>query len=724
MKNIFGSSSLLDVYQSLFEQDDEISFAMDIKGKIQLMNKAAAQILGYTSAEFFHMDYKEVIPKEHIAAVQAHFRHVFKGNKSSFRMTFRNKEGDIIHLSVNAVPIYSEGRIHGAIGIGRVRTEEQYTSELLNGQNAILQMIAKGAPFRDVLRQIVETMEHISPGHPCSILLLDDEKKHLFHGAAPHLPDEYISFINGLAIGENQGSCGTAAFLKKPVIVTDIENDPRCVQHKDIALKYDLKACWSTPIFDDDQQVIGTFAMYYDRIAAPTKADKQIIQEATDLTSIAIQHYKAKEQIQKLAYHDHLTGLPNRRHFRQTLENAIALYPDHTHALFFLDLDRFKFVNDSFGHKTGDELLTMIVDRIQSCLGEHTLFSREGGDEFTIWVGQTSSKAAAEIAESILATFREPFSLHENDLFMTASIGISLYPQDGLQEQELFRKADIAMYEAKKHGRNTFQFYTNLLDRQSLKKLKMESELRSAIARNELTLVYQPIQHLCTGQVHGAEALIRWNSRLFGFVSPIEFIPLAEETDLIIPIGEWVIQTACQQFKTWQEQGLILTFMSVNLSISQFYQPNLAGTIETILKETGVEPSQLTCEITESMTMDTDNAAAVLRRLKDIGVFISIDDFGTGYSSLSYLQKLPLDTLKIDQSFVRDIAVNESSEKIATTIILMAHHLGLHVVAEGVETEEQLAILKEYQCDAAQGYLLGRPVPPDEFFDQTTHISS
>lgn len=716
MENIFWSSSLLDVYQSLFEQDDEVLFALDTKGNIQLMNKASTNILGYTSAEFNQINYKDVIPEKHVADVKAHFAHVLQGNKSSFRMMFQHKNGYMVHLSINAVPIYSDGAVQGAFGVGRVRTHEQYTSELLNGQNHILQMIAKGSPFQAVLHQIVATMERISPGHPCSIMLLDEEKSSMSYAAAPHLPQEFLDNTDGVLVQENHGSCGSAAFLKTPVIVKDIEHDLRWTKYRDIALKHHLRACWSTPVFDDDQQVIATFAMYALQVVEPTEDDKRLVREATRLTSLAIQHYQAKEQIQKLAYHDHLTGLPNRRHFRKALEETIAHYPDDTHALFFLDLDRFKFINDSFGHKTGDDLLTMIVDRIRARLGGSILFSREGGDEFTIWLERTNGQAAADMAASILDTFREPFSLHENELFLTASIGISLYPHDGLQELELFRKADIAMYEAKKHNRNSFQFYTILLDRQSLKKLKMESELRSALERDELHLVYQPIQNLRTGEIYGAEALLRWNSRHFGFVSPAEFIPITEETGLIIPIGEWVIRTACRQLKKWQTEGHPLTCMSVNLSISQFYQPGLAETIASILTETGVDPSHLTCEITESMTIDTDHAAAVLHQLQNIGVFISIDDFGTGYSSLSYLQKLPLDTLKIDQSFVREIATNESAEKIATTIILMAHHLGLHVVAEGVETEEQLSILKKYRCNAAQGYLLGRPAPPNEFY--------
>lgn len=718
MESIFTSSSLLTAYQWLFEQDDEISFAMDTNGRIQLMNEAATRLLGYSATDFFNMDYTAILLKQHAAQTVQHFQRVFTGHKESFRTALRHKNRQVVYVAVTAVPIFHDQKIQGAIGIARVRTEEQYNSDLLNGQNAVLQMIAKGAPIQDVLQQIVNTIERFSPGHPCSILLLDEEKKHLYHGAASHLPNEYITAINGAAIGENQGSCGTAAYLKKPVMTTDIKQDPTWANYRDIALKHGLKACWSTPVFDNDRNVLGTFAMYYHHVSAPTSMDKRIIQEATDLASLAIQHYKAKNQIQQLAYHDYLTGLPNRRQFRRVLDETIAHSPDETHALLFLDLDRFKFINDSFGHKSGDELLKMIVGRIQSRLDDTVLFSREGGDEFTILLKSADEQQADNMAKIVLDEFRAPFTLFENDLFITASIGISLYPRDGLQEEELFRKADIAMYEAKKRGRNSYEFYTNTLDRQSLKKLKTESELRTALDRGELFLVYQPVHNLCTGQLQGAEALIRWNSRHFGLVSPADFIPLAEETGLIIPIGEWVIRTACRQLNIWQTLGQPIQSISVNLSISQFYQHNLAGMIESILQETGVHPSHVTCEITESMTMDTDNAAAVLHSLKSLGVSISIDDFGTGYSSLSYLQKLPIDTLKIDQSFVRDIAVNESAEKIATTIILMAHHLGLHVVAEGVETAEQLQILKDYRCNAAQGYLLGRPVPPDEFFPQ------
>lgn len=419
-----------------------------------------------------------------------------------------------------------------------------------------------------------------------------------------------------------------------------------------------------------------------------------------------------------MAYHDALTGLANRRLFDERVETAFTetkVDEGEKLCLMFLDLDRFKYVNDSLGHSIGDTLLVYVSDKLSKSLGDGVFFSRQGGDDFTILLEHTTKEKAEAVAHNILKTLEEPFVIDGTDIFITTSIGMSFYPDDGEKVDILLSKADVAMYQAKKQGRNNYQVYDVMLDRKALEKLQIENELRKALERDEFVLHYQPIVNLCKNEIKGAEALIRWQNDRIGFVSPDQFIPIAEETGLIIPIGEWVLKTALLQLKEWHADGLEGLTVSVNLSIRQFYQPNLITMVKETLEVTGVEPRFLTIEITESMTMDVEAASVILQELKKLGVNISIDDFGTGYSSLSYLKRFPIDHLKIDRCFVEDIADNKSDENIATTIILMAHNLGLSVIAEGVETERQLDLLKQHHCNEAQGYHFSKPVPGEEF---------
>ncbi|MFC4324212.1 bifunctional diguanylate cyclase/phosphodiesterase [Litchfieldia salsa] len=712
-----NTNSLFNIYKSLFDNNTDPCYAMDLEGTFLLFNQSAVDMSGYTSEEATKMSFVSIIDDEYVDTSMNYFNKVLAGNRVKFEMAMRHKNGKKIELSVTSVPLFDhEGQICGIVGMAKEITEQKKLETLLAGQNQVLEMIAKGSKFTDVLASIIFLIESVSEESLCSILLVDKTGERLVHGSSPNLPDKYSTYINGIYIGPNAGSCGVAAHSKRTVIVSDIATDPLWSDYKEIALQYGLRASWSSPVFDNQQEVLGVFAMYYKYPSVPTERDKELINEATHLTSLAIQHYKAEETINYMAFHDDLTNLPNRRLFSEKVKEAISRHKDGNGrmlALMYLDLDRFKLINDSLGHNVGDALLKEVAYRVRKCLRDTDIVSRQAGDEFTILLQDILKIEVSSIAQHIIESLAKPFMVKGHEIFITPSIGISFYPVDGGDVDDLITKADIAMYQAKKEGRNTYQFYDVKLDKKTFERLEIENELRKAIDRDEFSLHYQPILNLCKNQVTGVEALIRWNNEKLGTVSPAQFIPIAEETGMIITIGEWIFSTACKQLKKWENEGFALS-ISVNISIRQFYQPNLIPMIESILKETNVSPEYLTIEITESMTMDVETATNILQDLKELGVNISIDDFGTGYSSLSYLKSFPIDYLKIDQSFIRDITKSKGDESIATTILLMAHNLGLKVIAEGVETKGQLEMLKKHRCDEAQGYLFSKPLPVEE----------
>jgi diguanylate cyclase (GGDEF)-like protein len=432
---------------------------------------------------------------------------------------------------------------------------------------------------------------------------------------------------------------------------------------------------------------------------------------------LAVTQRRVEAMMRYQASHDALTSLPNRLMYNDQLSLALAnaQQDDEMLAVAFLDLDRFKLINDSLGHAVGDELLQEVAQRLQGCLRPCDAIARWGGDEFTLVLPHLhSAEDITHIAQRILDRLTASFYLGEQEIYITASLGIALFPYDGADVETLLKNADLAMYQAKQQGKNNYQIYHEGMAVQTLNHLALESDLRKAMAHGELLLHYQPQIDLATGAIVGVEALLRWQHPLLGFVSPAQFIPLAEESGIICSIGEWVLQTACRQQRAWQDAGLPPMRMAVNLSAQQFQQSNLAASILQTLRETGIEPQYLELEITESAAMrDVQFTSNTLNRLVDLGVQIAMDDFGTGYSSLSVIKHFPLHTLKIDQSFVRDAPHNSSDVAIANTVVALGRGLGLKVLAEGVETAEQVQFLRSIQCDFAQGYYFSRPLPPE-----------
>jgi diguanylate cyclase (GGDEF)-like protein len=431
---------------------------------------------------------------------------------------------------------------------------------------------------------------------------------------------------------------------------------------------------------------------------------------------------RASRQVERLAYHDSLTGLPNRELFlarlRRTLERSREgpVTRRRPLAVLFMDLDRFKVLNDTLGHDYGDELLVQVAQRLRGGVRTGDTVSRLGGDEFTLLLPDLESTAdAAEVAEMLREELHQPYLLHGHEIFVTTSMGAAVFPGDGDDAETLLKNADMAMYQAKEKGPGNFQGYSPLMGARALERLSLENDLRRAMDNGEFALYYQPVLDVATGKIGGVEALIRWQHPWRGLVGPGDFLDLVEIIGLSDALDLWVMETACRQMKAWQDTGLVHLRVAVNLSARPFHQRDLVDRVERVLRQTGLSPQSLELEITETLAMQrAEVTLSVLERLKTLGVRVSIDDFGVGYSSLSYLRTFPIDTVKIDQSFVRDLTVDPSDAAIAAAVIAMAHTLNLEVVAEGVESESQLRFLEDHGCDRIQGYLLSPPRPAED----------
>ena len=554
--------------------------------------------------------------------------------------------------------------------------ERRRQASVLADQNRVLNLIASGAELKAILTTLAEFIEVQSEGGLCSLVAQSAGGTGVCVGLSPSMPPGF--------------DCTVAGARLQPVS--------------------------ERPIVGSSDQLLGMLSLYKRPDAEVRQPNSQLIGICVNLAGIAIESCQAAERIRHLAHHDDLTGLPNRLLFNYQLPKALArAQRDGTSVgVLFLDLDRFKIINDTLGHDAGDMVLRQIAGHLRSCVRETDTLARVGGDEFTVLVEQLDdTQYLGAIAEKLLTAMASPLAIGGNVYQLSGSIGIAMYPEDGVDGASLLKNADIAMYGAKASGRNNYRFYSSDINAHSLERLALENELRQAVARREFEVHYQPKVDIPSGRIAGAEALVRWRHPQRGMLLPGEFICVAEDVGLISSIGSFVLDTVCADIARWRDAGLPPMRVAINLSAQQFADSRLIDNLNQVLQQTGCDPELLEFEITESVVMTSPGKALqLLEQIKDYGITLAIDDFGTGHSSLAYLKRFPVDSVKIDCTFVRDIAKDPNDVAIIKAIIALGHSLDLKVVAEGVESITQLEILRRYQCDEYQGFLFSEAVPP------------
>ncbi|MEA2336767.1 MAG: hypothetical protein QOE82_774 [Thermoanaerobaculia bacterium] len=668
-------------YRLLVERMREGLVQAGNDGVLRFVNDRFCEMVGYTREELVGLQGDLLLAyPEDVALMREKTRLRMRHVADQYEVRVRRKDGTVVWLEIGGAPVVdAAGNVVGSIGVHNDVTERRMAEEALRESEARYRLMAENST--DMISR-TSNRGIVLYASDASRRLLGYEPSELvgrsFYDFIFELDREEVRYLSSLI-----HEAGPTTFAYR-------------VEKKDGTLVW----------FETTSRSVRD---------ALTGEIREIVGVSRDVT----ERKRVEEQIEYQAYHDALTGLPNRRLFRDRLTVALA----HARrlknplAVMFLDLDRFKVVNDTLGHSTGDELLKAIAARLQASLREEDSIARMGGDEFTVLLADLKTPDdAAKIAQKVLDTVALPLQIDGTELFITTSIGIALFPSDGDTAELLLANADHAMYRAKDAGRNSYQLFTPAMNSRALERLSLENDLRHALDRGELQLYYQPQINIASGRVTGVEALLRWNRPGFGLVAPKDFIPIAEETRLIVPIGEWVLREACRQAKEWQGDRAEGLRMAVNLSPRQFQHSDLPQLIASALERSGLAPGNLELEITESLAMqNTSRTISTLHRLRDMGVQIAIDDFGTGHSSLNYLRSFPIDSVKIDQEFVQEIEGSAPDRAIVSAVIGMARGLRLRVTAEGVETDRQLAFLREQGCEEVQGFLFGEPVPATAF---------
>ncbi len=704
-------------YRKLFERSLAGMFKTTPNGAFLDCNEALARMLGYDSREeLLGVDasqlYFDAAERQFMVA-ELH-RH---GVLNNYEARFRRKDGSVLWGIENITLLVEEGPEAEIIAGTLVDIGARKRLEDLNlGQQRLLEMVAQGLPLRDILKALVELVAQQVPGASCAVLGSSQEGFEVL--ASAHMPEPFLAGIaDPGTLAVEVIACLTEFLTHRDLQIHNLSHDPAMAPLRD--LLPGLQCCWTVSIHSGLDVPLGLFLLLGREFASPHPEEVDLLEMARRMAVLALEHELLTERLAHKSQHDDLTGLPNRLLFSDRLAQAVAQAARRQQpvAVFSLDLDGFKDINDSMGHQVGDILLQDVARRLMGALRQTDTLARMEGDEFMMLLPDLKDpKDAVTVAQKCTDALLLPFQYGDYAFFITASMGISLFPEDSEDPAALMRFADAALHRAKSQGRDRLQFYTPEMNDRALERLDLENHLRKIVHELGFVLHYQP-QFRADGRLLGFEALLRWPDSIHGSVPPSKFIPLAEETGLIHPLGAWVLEEACRQTMAWHHEGYTGLRMAVNVSLLQFERAGFLESVGKVLASSGLHPATLELELTESLVMkDPRGAASRLTALREMGVQVAIDDFGTGYSSLSYLHSLPIDTLKIDQSFVRDIAVDAGggSNPIIETIVALGHNLGMVLVAEGVETAEQLAYLQRLGCDAIQGFLLGKPLPADQ----------
>ena len=710
--------------QTLVDWVPDNIWVKDVESRFVIANRMTALRMGFSSTD-------DLIGKSDLELCEADLAQAYFADERRVIETGQpmiDKEEPVAYsagaertwILTTKVPLRNdEDKIIGLIGISRDISDRRRADILRDSQARILENIAVNAPLETVLEDLIRLVELQIPGTSGTIQLTDHNGSQLRHGAAPHVGASLVKAMDGIRIGPNAGPGGAAVHRGEAVVVADMLNDPLLDDFREQVAANSYRSCWSVPILSPTQTALGVFTLYYEAPHVPADEELRIGEAACHIAGIAIERKLSEERIRFMANHDALTGLPNRALLQDRLEQALryAQRSDHWVTVAFIDLDNFKIINDTLGHNAGDELLTNVASRMVSCLRAVDTVVRLGGDEFVILLvdQQKDADSIAATVQKIRAAISAPLEIGGQTLRVTSSVGLANYPNDGKDADTLLANADAAMYRAKELGRDNYQFYTPELNVKVRGELQLQEALRGAVERREFMLLYQPQIDMLTGHVFAAEALIRWNHPTQGQLSPNHFIPIADQTGLIVPIGDWVLQEACRQNKAWQDAGMPPIKVCVNVSARQFAEKNFVGRVINALDRSGLEARYLELELTESLIMrDIGQAITTMNELQRLGVQIAIDDFGTGYSSLSALKTFPVARLKIDRSFIKGLPANVDDRAVTTAVISLGKKLNLRIVAEGVENDDQIAFLRKNKCDELQGFHFSRPIPPDQ----------
>ncbi len=698
------------------DSKDDLIYAHDLEGHFLFVNKAVERLTGFSRREALEMGVCGLVAPEYRESAQEMILEAYGGVTSPPRaMVLRAKDDRRVALEFRAHLVFESGKPAAVHVVARDvardgASEREPACRMVRECNAAVEMVTREGSLEDTLDRLILMVERHSPGLAASVMLVREER--LKPEAHPSLPVEAMPCGRFREIDPEAGCCGAAACLKRTVSTTPLlAGLTACCPLPAGDLKF--HACVATPILARSGDLLGVFAIHYTQPVERQAVENERLELASRLAALAIEQWQLAGQLDHLVHHDAVTGLPNRARLLEWLKERLAAAGAEGRlvAVAFLGLDRFKQVNDSLGHAAGDALLAAVGQRLKQATGERGMLARIASDEFAAVVpGCARPEDGAGVAAALMASLRRPFRVGDRELVVTASLGLSLFPRDAREAGDLLSRAEAAMYRAKDRGGNDAVCFTGEIGARASDRLTIENHLRPALGGGELRLCYQP-QFTLDGELVGLEALLVWENPVLGRVPPKDFIPVAEECGLIVPIGAWVLREACRQNAFWQRSRGVPLKVSVNVSALQFERADFVETVAAALSQSALAPRMLELELTESLVMrDIEESARRMEKLRALGVSIAIDDFGTGYSSLNYLRRLPVDTLKIDQSFVREIAAGEGALPLIQTMIALAHDLGLTVVAEGVETAQQANLLRQAGCDKAQGHHFGGPL--------------